>query len=212
MGKVNSKVKKAPGPLENFQLVVQKVQVALPLVYSLEALVDMITRSSFCAYREDNTYFFDLAQKFISELTSSIKKLMGMIDGLKNPLAVLNTFKANVQKIIMKPINAFKDVLRILFVIIDTLAFLKTIAKFKISVPYPKIQWKWAGFIPYPDISFKDVDFGLEEIGEFIEVSAYHSFNLHLNHIVLLLTEYHHFHLFRSFSVHSKRYQLSDGL
>lgn len=172
MGNVNINVKKAPGPLENFQLIVQKVQVALPLVYSLEVLVDMITRSSFCAYREDNTYFFDLAQNFIRELTSSIKQLMGMIDGLTKPLAVLNKFKADVQNVLLKPINAFKDVLRTLFVIIDTLEFLKAIAEFKIPVPYPKFQWKWAGPIPYPDVSFATVDFGLEEIGELIDVSA----------------------------------------
>ena len=122
----------------------EKVQDTLPLVYTLETFVDTITRSSFCAYREDDMAHYELTQTFIKILSSKIKISTGMIEGIKIPLTTLNSFKADINKYLLKPIRGFNDILNPLFDVIDGLDFL-TIANFKIPIPYPQIKfgWKW---------------------------------------------------------------------
>jgi hypothetical protein len=124
---------------------VEKVQDTLPLVYTLETFVDAITRSSFCAYREDDMAHYELTQTFIKILASNIKISTGMIEGIKIPLTTLNSFKVDINKYLLKPIRGFNDILNPLFDIIDSLDFLQTIANFKIPIPYPEIKfgWKW---------------------------------------------------------------------
>jgi hypothetical protein len=122
---------------------VEKVQDTLPLVYTLETFVDTITRSSFCAYREDDMAHYELTQTFIKILSSKIKISTGMIEGIKIPLTTLNSFKADISKYLLKPIRGFYDMLNPLLDIIDSLDFLRTIANFKIHIPYPKITFCW---------------------------------------------------------------------
>jgi hypothetical protein len=122
---------------------VEKVQDTLPLVYTLETFVDAITRSSFCAYREDDMAHYKLTQTFIKILSSKIKISTGMIEGIKIPLTTLNSFKADINKYLLKPIRGFNDILKPLFDIIDSLNFLQTIASFKIPIPYPQIKFQW---------------------------------------------------------------------
>ena len=121
----------------------EKVQDTLPLVYTLETFVDAITRSSFCAYREDDMAHYKLTQTFIKILSSKIKISTGMIEGIKIPLTTLNSFKADINKYLLKPIRGFNDILKPLFDIIDSLNFLQTIASFKIPIPYPQIKFQW---------------------------------------------------------------------
>ena len=145
MGRVGRKIESAPFPLEMFLLIVEKVGNTLPLVYALDIFVDMITRSSFYAYREDDLEHYELAQKFIEILASNIKICTSLIEDIRIPLNSLNTFKANMKSYLLRPINDFKATLRSLFSVIDDLTFLETIANFKISVPYPKVKFsiKW---------------------------------------------------------------------
>lgn len=141
-GTTAKKVEKVPITLETFQLVVEKVETTLPIVFSLEAFVDFITRSSFCAYREDNMEYYELTQKFIAILASKITISMSLIEDIKIPLQLLNTFKAKMNNHLVKPINGFKATLHDIFSVIEKLSFLKELANFKIPVPYPKVKIK----------------------------------------------------------------------
>ena len=90
----------------------EKVQDTLPLVYTLETFVDTITRSSFCASREDDMAHYELTQTFIKILSSKIKISTGMIEGINIPLKTLNSFKADINKYLLKPIRGFNDILK----------------------------------------------------------------------------------------------------
>ncbi len=111
----------------------------------MDAFVDTITRSSFCAYREDNMDYYELTQTLIQILTSKINFSTGLIDDIKIPLKALHSFKADMTKYLLNPIRVFNDILDPLFDIIDSLDFLRSIANFKIKVPYPHIKFgfKW---------------------------------------------------------------------
>ena len=66
-----------------------------------------------------------------------------MIEGINIPLKTLNSFKADINKYLLKPIRGFNDILKPLFDIIDSLNFLQNIASFKIPIPYPQIKFQW---------------------------------------------------------------------
>ena len=145
MGKAEEKIKKARFPLETFQLILEKVETALPIVNALDVFVDTITRSSFCAYREGNLEHYELTQKIIGILASKIKISVSLIEDIRSPLSSLNSFKANMKKYLLKPIKGFKAATRSMFSVIDNLSFLETIANYKVPVPYPAVKFgiKW---------------------------------------------------------------------
>ena len=180
----------------------EKVLATLPVVYALESFVDIITRSSFCAYREDNTEYYELTQEFIGILTSKIKMSTGFIDDMKIPLNTLNRFKADIKKYLLEPIRGFKKILNPLFDIIKALGFLRTIAEFKVKIPFcPKITtpcWCWPPF----EVSFSPCSFGLEEIGNFVEVRDITSYRCKPIPFYVFLT----IHWFRASSVQSKAF------
>jgi len=169
---VSDKVDSTPSRLQKFQVIVEKVQETLPLIYAMETFVDIITRSSFCAYQQNNTEYYELTQKFIRILSSKIKISTGFIVDMENPLKPLDRFKADIKKYLLNPINGFKDILDPLFDIIKALNFLQKIAEWKLKIPVcPKI--KFGGPFPWVDISFKPCEFGLEEIGDFVQVRVH---------------------------------------
>ena len=84
---------------------------------------------------------YDLTQTFITILTSKIKISAGFIEDIKVPLEYLNSFKSSVTKYLLNPINGFNDILNPLFDVIDSLDFLRTIANFKIPIPWVSIEF-----------------------------------------------------------------------
>ena len=139
--KVNKKVNAAESPIQTFYNIVEKVRDTLPILYALDIFVDLITRSSFCAYRQGDMEHYDLTQTFIRILTSKIKISAGFIADIKVPLEYLNSFKSSVTKYLLNPIKGFNDILNPLFDIIDSLDFLRTIANFKIPIPWVSIKF-----------------------------------------------------------------------
>ena len=153
-------------PLDRFSTILNRINDALPLLYELDGFVDLITRSSFCALKEEKREHYDLTQDIINILITKVSLSITLIEGIKNPLSILNSFKTDLKKFIVTPINFVMKLLDPIFAVMKALDFLKTIASFKI--PIPTFSLEWYGFIPYPSFGTKDV--GLELIGDIIKV------------------------------------------
>lgn len=143
-----------------------KIENALPLLEGLDKFVDIITRSSFCALREEKQEHYELTQDIINILIGKVSFSVTLITDIRNPLSILSSFKTDVQKFIMKPINSVLQILEPVFSVMSALDFLKTIASFKISIPVG-VKIKWWGPIPYPTLEFRKM--GLEELGEIVK-------------------------------------------
>ena len=143
-----------------------KVENALPLLEGLDKFVDIITRSSFCALREEKQEHYELTQDIINILIGKVSFSVTLITDIRNPLSILSSFKTDVQKFIIKPINSVLQILEPVFSVMSSLEFLKTIASFKIGIPVG-VKIKWWGPIPYPKLEFRKM--GLEELGEIVK-------------------------------------------
>lgn len=143
-----------------------KVENALPLLEGLDKFVDIITRSSFCALREGKQEHYELTQDIINILIGKVSFSVTLIADIRNPLSILSSFKTDVQKYIMKPINSVLQILEPIFSVMSSLEFLKTIASFKIEIPVG-VKIEWWGPIPYPTLEFRKM--GLEELGEIVK-------------------------------------------
>ena len=145
MDKVDDKVQQMYQPLNAFQIILERLKETLPIVYGIEQFVDFITRSSFCALRENKQEHYDTTQVIINLLITRVSFSTNFIDDLKNPLSFMNSFKSDVTKYIKVPIRTIDRLLDPLFKIMNTLKFIEEIATFKIPIPRVKIKfgWKW---------------------------------------------------------------------
>lgn len=140
MKKVDDKVQQMHQPLNTFLIILERVQATLPIVYGIEKFVDIITRSSFCALREDKQDHYDTTQVIINLLITRVSFSTNLIDDLKNPLSFMNSFKSDISKYIKIPIRAIDRLLDPLFKIMNSLKFIEEIATFKIPIPHVKIE------------------------------------------------------------------------
>lgn len=145
MEKVDNKVQQMYKPLNTFLIILEKVQETLPIVYGIEKFVDIITRSSFCALREDKQDHYDNTQVIINLLIERVSFSTKLIEDLKNPLSFMNSFKSDISKYIKIPIRAIDRLLDPLFKVMNALQFIEVIATYKIPIPHVKIKfgWKW---------------------------------------------------------------------
>ena len=145
MEKVDDKVQQIYTPLSTFLSIIQSIQATLPIVYGIEKFVDIITRSSFCALRENKQDQYDNTQVIINLLITRVSFSTNLIEDLKNPLSFMNSFKSDISKYIKIPIRAIDRLLDPLFKIMNSLKFIEDIATFTIPIPHVKIEfgWKW---------------------------------------------------------------------
>ena len=145
MEKADDKIQQMYNPLNAFRIILERVQAALPVVYGIEKFVDIITRSSFCALREDKQVQYDSTQVIINLLITRVSFSTNLIEDLKNPLSFMNSFKSDITKYIKKPIRAIDRLLDPFFKIMNALKFIEVIATLKIPIPHVKIKfgWKW---------------------------------------------------------------------
>ena len=143
--KVDNKVQKLNVPIEQFESILERVNDALPLVYAVDKFVDLITRSSFCALREKKQNHYDFTQDIINVLIVKVSFSTTLVGGMKNPLSIMNKFKSELTKYVLKPIKYFDGLLDPLYAVMNALSFLEIIATFTIPIPQPSFKWgkKW---------------------------------------------------------------------
>lgn len=166
MGKADSKVKGLDVPLTTYLDILQILESTLPLLQGLDQFVDIITRSSFCALREEKREYYERTQDIINILIAKVSFSATLIEDIRNPLSILSSFKSDVQKLIMNPINDVLKILEPIFSVMSELDFLKTIASFKVYIPVG-VSIEWALFLPYITLKFRSV--GLEELGAIVK-------------------------------------------
>jgi hypothetical protein len=129
-------------PIFSLQIAIDNLISGLSGVYAVEKTVDIITRSSFCAYRENNMEYYEVSQNLIKVFSSRIIFSSKMLSDLRPSLSILDSFKADIGQFLSKPIKEFNNVLNPVFSVIDSLQFLDTIYTFAIRIPLPKYSPK----------------------------------------------------------------------
>ncbi|GFH44128.1 hypothetical protein CTEN210_00602 [Chaetoceros tenuissimus] len=171
--KADEKVQQMYEPLDSFTELLERIEEKLPLVYALNKFVDIITRSSFCALREDKQNHYDVTQIIINLLITKVNISTNLIEDLKNPLSFMNSFKADFAKYIKAPIRVIEKLLDPFFKVMNALSFIEFIATLKIPIPHVKIKfgWKCKIFICWPtfDVKYDPINFTLEQVGKVVK-------------------------------------------
>jgi hypothetical protein len=138
---VDSRVQQLKIPIEKFETILQKLNEVLPSVYGIDKFVDHITRSSFCALREGNQDYYDTTQVIVNILITKVNLSTIFITDLKNPLSIINSFKADISKYIKSPIRSINRLLDPLYDVMSSLSFLEKIYSLTIPIPHVKIKF-----------------------------------------------------------------------
>ena len=128
-------------PIRAFSVILERIQETLPIVYGLEQFVDFITRSSFCALREDKQDHYDKTQDIITLLITRVNFSTTLIEDIRNPLSFLNKFKSDYKKQILNRLRDIEKAVEYMsWVIFPFEWIIGGLGKLEIPIPYPKIK------------------------------------------------------------------------
>ena len=110
----------------------------------LDALVEYVTRTSFCAFFDGFDTEFQRLSEWIDTLLSGITKVTEFVSGIENQFGNIDDFISFMAKNIFKPFNTFNGILKGIAKIIELLDFVLVLPEISVKIKKPRKAIKFS--------------------------------------------------------------------
>ena len=162
--------------LESIESFLEKLEggaaIILKTMKVITEAIDSVTRSLFFAHRSDNNIFFNAVKGVVDVMDISMDIIVPLVEGLSEPLNVLDGVFDQIMNFIKAPFDIFKPAIEYAEDELKILQWLEDIVDHKVSIDLPSgFSWNWFSVsISWSthSISMKDIANKIQDIKNWI--------------------------------------------